>query len=388
MIDEQHELAVDKDLLEELVALRRELHAHPETAMEEEWTSKRITTYLDTLKPDELLTGIGATGVMARFDGKGEGPVLLFRCELDALPIEEENDFEYRSAIDGKSHKCGHDGHMTILCGLARKLSDERPVKGTVWLLFQPAEENGEGAKAVLEDARCKALEFDRVFALHNLPGFPKGSIQMRDDTFTAAVNSIVITLKGRTSHAAEPEHGINPAAAMGEIISRSLALDHNVPGDPHMRVVTPVYARLGSKDYGISAGRAEVHITLRCWHDAELEQLQRCIEDVAREVAGQHHLKLDIAYTQHFHANRNDPATVDIVRKAVEAVGLKVEERTHPFKFGEDFGLFTAKFPGCMFGLGAGEHTPALHNPDYDFPEDIIPHGIAVFERIIRDQA
>jgi len=387
MIDQQQDLAVEKGLLEQLIALRRELHAHPETAMEEEWTARRITKYLENLKPDELLTGVGGTGVLARFDGAEDGPVLLFRCELDALAIEEENDFAHRSTIDGRSHKCGHDGHMTILCGLAEKLAAERPAKGTVWLLFQPAEENGEGAKAVLEDERMKALNVERVFALHNLPGFPKGSIQLRDDTFTAAVNSIVITLKGKTSHAAEPEHGINPAAAMGEIIARSLALDHNVPSDPHMRVVTPVYARLGSKDYGISAGSAEVHITLRCWHDAELEQLQRCVEDVAREVAGHHDLKLEIAYTQHFHANRNHPATVDIVRRAVDALGLKIDERTHPFKFGEDFGLFTAKFPGCMFGLGAGEDTPALHNPDYDFPEEIIPHGIAVFERIIRDQ-
>ena len=388
MIEQQSTVSMDKVLFDELVALRRELHGHPETAMEEEWTSERITRYLQARRPDGLLTNVGGTGVLARFDGKAEGPILLFRCELDALAIQEENDFAHRSTIDGRSHKCGHDGHMAILCGLAEKLAAERPAKVTVWLLFQPAEENGEGAKAVLEDERVRAMHFDRVFALHNLPSFAKGSIQLRDDTFTAAVNSIVITLKGKTSHAAEPEHGINPAAAMGEIITRSLGLDHNVPGDPHMRVVTPVYARLGSKDYGISAGSAEVHITLRCWHDGELEQLQRCVEDVARDVAAKHQLKVDLSYTQHFHANRNDPATVDIVRKAVDALGLKVEERTHPFKFGEDFGLFTAKFPGCMFGLGAGEDTPALHNPDYDFPEEIIPYGIAVFERIIRDQA
>lgn len=387
MIEQDMVTRIDEALLRKLTDLRQELHAHPETAMEEEWTSKRITKYLKTLKPDELLTGIGGTGVIARFDGKGEGPALLFRCELDALPIEEENDFEHRSTIDGKSHKCGHDGHMAILCGLAERLAAERPAKGRAWLVFQPAEENGLGAEAVLADERVKALRFDRVFALHNLPGVPKGTVMLRDDSFTAAVNSIIITLKGKTSHAAEPEHGINPAAAMGEIISRSLALDHNVPSDPHMRVVTPVYARLGSKDYGISAGSAEVHITLRCWHDAELEQLQRCVEDIAREVSAHHKLKPDIAYTQHFHANRNDPATVDMVRKAVDAVGLKGEEPEHPFKFGEDFGLFTQQYPGCMFGLGAGEDTPALHNPDYDFPDGIIPHGIAVFERIVRQQ-
>jgi amidohydrolase len=373
-------------LPEHLVALRRELHAHPETAMEETWTAARVQGSIAALRPDELLTGVGGTGVLARFGGSAPGPVLLFRCELDALPIEEENDFAHRSAIAGKSHKCGHDGHMTILCGLAERLARERPAAGTVWLLFQPAEENGEGARAVLADPRVRPMRFDHVFALHNLPGFPEGSVQLRDDTFTASVNSIIITLKGRTAHAAEPEHGINPAVAMSEVLLAARALDHNAPDDPRMRVVTPVHARLGSPDHGIAAGRAEVHFTLRCWDDAGLEELQQEVERMARDVAARHGLGVAIAYTQRFHANRNDPATTAIVRRAADALGMERAERARPFKFGEDFGLFTARFPGCMFGLGAGEGTPALHNPDYDFPEAIAPHGIALFERIVRD--
>lgn len=376
---------IDAVLEERLVALRRELHAHPETALEERWTADRIQRYLEALRPDELLTQVGGTGLLARFDGIAPGPELLFRCELDALPIEEVNEFGHRSTIAGKSHKCGHDGHMAIITGLAERLAQERPARGRVWLLYQPAEENGMGAQAVLDDERVRPMRFDRVFALHNLPGLPKGTVFVRDGTFTAAVNSIIIELKGKTSHAAEPEHGINPAAAMGAIVTRALALDNNVPSDPHMRVVTPVYARLGSKDYGISAGSAEVHITLRCWNDAELEHLQRCVEDAANEIAAQHGLGIDVTYTQHFHANRNDRVAVDDVRHAVEAVGLEMEEPEHPFKWGEDFGLFTARFPGCMFGMGAGESTPALHNPDYDFPDDIIAQGVSVFERIIR---
>ena len=381
------DMVLQPAILQKLTALRHELHAHPETAMEEEWTARRITSYLEALNPEEILTDVGGTGVMARFDGTADGPTLLFRCELDALAIEEENNFAYRSAIDGKSHKCGHDGHMAILCGLAEKLAAHRPEKGAVWLLFQPAEENGEGAKAILADARVQALHFDRVFALHNLPGIALGTVVLRNDTFTAAVNSIIIKLKGKTSHAAEPEHGINPAVAMGEIINGSLALDHNVPSDLRMRVVTPVYARLGSKDYGISAGSGEVHITLRCWSDAELEGLQQGVERVAREVAYRHGLQLEVTYTQHFHANMNDASTVDLVRKAADALGMVRIEPTHPFKFGEDFGLFTARFPGCMFGLGAGVDAPALHNPDYDFPDALIATGVTVFERIIRDQ-
>ncbi|HPF89758.1 MAG TPA: amidohydrolase [Flavobacteriales bacterium] len=385
MIDQERTSQVSEGLLRKLMYLRRELHAHPETAMEEEWTAQRITRYLEVLEPDALLTKVGGTGILARFDGRADGPDLLFRCELDALPIAEENTFHHRSTIDGRSHKCGHDGHMAIICGLAERLAADRPKQGRVWLLFQPAEENGMGAKAVLADPRVADLHFDRVFALHNLPGVAQGTIRVRNDTFTAAVNSIVMQLKGRTSHAAEPEHGINPAAAMSTIITRTLALAHNVPSDAHMRVITPVYAQLGSKDYGISAGHAEVHLTLRCWTDVELEKLQRTVEELALKVARDEQLELSIHYTQHFHANQNDPDTVDLVRAAVQAAGLHLSEADHPFKWGEDFGLFTQRFPGCMFGIGAGEDTPALHNPDYDFPDAIIPQGIAVFERIIR---
>ncbi|HNU56357.1 MAG TPA: amidohydrolase [Flavobacteriales bacterium] len=388
MIDQERTSQVSEGLLRKLVYLRRELHAHPETAMEEEWTSQRIARYLEVLEPDVLLTKVGGTGILARFDGSKAGPDLLFRCELDALPIEEENTFQHRSTVEGRSHKCGHDGHMTVLCGLAERLAADRPKQGRVWLLFQPAEENGMGAKAVLADPRVADLRFDRVFALHNLPGVPQGTVRVRNNTFTAAVNSIVIQLKGRTSHAAEPEHGINPAEAMSMIITRALALANNVPSDPHMRVVTPVHALLGSKDYGISAGSAEVHLTLRCWTDEDLDALQRDVEQMAVEVARARQLELSIHYTQHFHANQNDPDTVDLVRAAVQAAGLHLSEADHPFKWGEDFGLFTQRFPGCMFGIGAGEDTPALHNPDYDFPDAIIPHGIAVFEQVIRQSS
>lgn len=372
-------------LLKKLRDLRHELHAHPEISGNEHRTAERITEYLQSLKPDELLTNIGGTGILARFDGASEGKELLFRAELDALPIQEENEVAHRSNVDGVSHKCGHDGHMAILCGLAERLAEKRPAKGRVWLLFQPAEENGEGAKAILADPRSDVIGEPTVFALHNLPGIPKGTVMMRENTFTAAVVSIIIKLQGKTSHAAEPEHGINPAEAIAELTQRCLQLGHNVPKDANMRVVTPVYARLGSMDYGISAGNAELHLTLRCWSDEELEKLKSDIEEATEEIAKKHRLKHHHGYIQSFHANQNHPEAVELVRQAVAKADLKGEEPAHPFKWGEDFGLFTAKFNGCMFGIGAGEDMPALHNPDYDFPDDIIPNGLDVFENIVR---
>lgn len=369
----------------DLSAFRRELHAHPELAGEERKTAQRILAVLKALKPDGLLTELGGTGLLATFGKDEAGLQVMVRCELDALAIPEVNDFEHRSVIPGKSHKCGHDGHMAILTGLAEKLSNKRPARGRVHLLYQPAEENGTGAASVLADPRMKDRHFDLVLALHNLPGYPLGSAVVRKGAFTASVNSLVITLQGRTSHAAEPEYGINPALAVAEILAGSQALQHNMPEEDGLRVVTVVHLDLGSKDYGISAGRAEVHLTVRCWTDAELRQLEQEVEQLARTTAGKHKLYVDIRRCFTFQANRNEDAAAELVEQAVRSTGHALVPRAHPFKWGEDFGLFTARYKGCMFGLGAGEEQPALHNPDYDFPDALIPHGVAIFEAAVR---
>lgn len=370
---------------ETLVHFRRELHAHPEVSGDEHDTARRVVGMLNPLRPDALLEELGGTGVLATFGTDTEGPQIMLRCELDALPIEEVNTFAHRSRYDGVSHKCGHDGHTTILTGVAMRLARERPERGRVHLLYQPAEENGAGAKAVLEDPRMQDRSFDLVLALHNLPGYPLGSVVVRKGAFTASVNSMVITFTGRTSHAAEPEHGENPALAVAELLQGAIGLQHNVPADAHMRVVTPVHVDLGSLDYGISAGRAEVHLTVRCWNDEELRRLEKEIEQVAGRCAKEHGLGSTIAYTHTFQANMNDDAAAELMRKAAIEAGARIVDRAHPFKWGEDFGLFTTRYKGCMIGLGAGEDLPALHNPDYDFPDALIPTGVEIFMAAIK---
>ncbi|MEO8733747.1 MAG: amidohydrolase, partial [Flavobacteriales bacterium] len=369
----------------DLKAFRRDLHAHPEISGEEKQTAKRVLTVLHELKPDELLTEVGGTGILATFGTDETGPQVMVRCELDALPIQEVNDFAHRSTSTGVSHKCGHDGHMAILTGLAATLSSDRPTKGRVHLLYQPAEENGAGAAAVLKDPRMKDRRFDLVLALHNLPGYPLGGAVVRKGAFTASVNSMVIAFEGRTSHAAEPENGTNPALAVAELLTGALALQHNVPTEDGLRVVTVVHVNLGSEDYGISAGNAEVHLTVRCWTDVELEKLQQDVEDLSRKLAKKHDLGVKIRYCFTFKANQNDVAAAELVADAVRSTGHKLISRDHPFKWGEDFGLFTAKYKGCMFGLGSGEEMPALHNPDYDFPDELIPHGVELFNTAVR---
>jgi len=372
--------------LQQLVTFRKELHAHPEVSGKERETAQRVLHLLEKCSPDSLLSGVGGHGIIATFDSGKEGPALLFRAELDALPIREVNTFGHRSKYDGVSHMCGHDGHATVLCGLAQELAAQRPKKGKVHLLFQPAEENGEGAKAMLADPKFEGIAPDMVFAFHNLPGYPLGTAVVRDGIFTAAVNSIIIHLKGKTAHAAEPEHGINPALAVADILKGSLHLAHNVPADKDMRVVTPVHVLLGDTSYGISAGEAAVHLTVRCWDDSNLRQLERDIEALSRSVSGEYGLQVSFEYTQSFHANCNHPEAASLVRRAAENHGIPLTERDFPFKWGEDFGLFTDRFKGCMFGIGSGENQPALHNPDYDWPDALTPVGIRIFHGVIKD--
>lgn len=369
----------------DLIALRRTLHAHPELSGEEHGTAGRILEVLRPLQPDALLTGLGGTGLLATFGTDAEGPQVLLRCELDALPIHEVNTFDHRSAEPGVSHKCGHDGHMAILAGVAERFAQDRPARGRVHLLYQPAEENGAGAAAVLADPRMEGRRFDLVLALHNLPGYPLGTVVARKGAFTASVNSLMIHLEGRTSHAAEPEHGINPALAVAELLTGALALQRNEPGAEDLRVVTVVHVSLGSKDYGISAGSAEVHLTLRCWTDAALQQLEQDVERVARNAARSHRLGITIDRGFTFKANRNADAAVDLVAQAARTVGRPLLVRDQPFKWGEDLGRFTAQYHGCMFGLGAGEDMPALHNPDYDFPDALAPHGVELLHAAAR---
>ncbi|HET8964370.1 MAG TPA: amidohydrolase [Chitinophagales bacterium] len=374
-------MKIDYDTLKQF---RRTLHANPEVSESEIETAKRVTEFLKNCNPDELITEIGGTGIIATWNSGNEGNEIVFRAELDALPIKEINTFDYASTIEGVSHKCGHDGHATILCGLAKYLSANKTAKGKVRLLFQPAEENGEGAKAMLADEKFKNIQPDYIFALHNLPAYPLHQIVVKENNFTAAVNSIIINLHGKTSHAAEPENGINPALAVAEIITQSIARENNNPEKEDMRVITPVFIELGEKSYGVSAGDASVHLTLRCLDNTHLRQLEKDIETLSKAIAVRYNLKIDFEYTQTFFANVNDKSATALVKQSAMKNNLAITERSYPFKWGEDFGLFTTKFKGCMFGLGAGENTPALHNPDYDFPDALLETGVRIFSGII----
>lgn len=369
---------------EKLVGLRKELHQYPELSGYEIETSKRIIQFLKLNNPTKIIDSIGGSGLAAIYDFGESGKTITIRCELDALPIQEINQFSHRSTTNGVSHKCGHDGHMAILSGVSSWLKNQKFQKGKVVLLFQPAEENGEGAYKVLNNQRFIELKIDYFFSLHNLPKEPMHSIVMNDAGFSAEVQSFSILLNGKESHAAEPENGINPAMAMAKIINELSATEIADTSRNDFTIMTPVHFLMGQKSYGISPALAELHYTLRTWTNAKMIELQQKIEDVVAAVSKDYDLEYKINWFEYFPATVNYPETNEYVYEAIKQNDFQLVNKSNPMKFGEDFGWYSKTYKTTMFGLGAGLDTPALHNADYDFPDEIIETGVKMFTSII----
>lgn len=372
--------------MSELPTLRHALHCTPELSNHESHTAQRIERILQDHAPDELLTGLGGHGLVALFRGPAPGPLVLVRCELDALPIPETVELPHGSETPGVAHKCGHDGHMTMVLGLAPRLRRRPPARGAIGLLFQPAEETGEGAARMLADPRLVALAPDWVFALHNLPGAPLGEVALRDGPFASASSGLVATLRGATSHAAEPEQGRSPALAIAEIIQRWTGLPQTDVSLHEAAKVTVVHARLGERAFGTTPGEATVMSTLRAHGQATLDRLLRRAQEQARRIAAVSTLDCETQLVEPFPATVNSPEANARVSAAAARLGLSVRSLPHPFAWSEDFGHFTARFRGALFGLGAGEDQPPLHHPTYDFPDALLSVGTNLLEAIGRE--
>lgn len=367
-----------------LQSLRRELHQHPELSGWEVETATRIHAFIQEHYPTKVIENIGGSGLAAVYDFGGNGPTVMIRCELDALPIAEPNDFDYRSEVEGVSHKCGHDGHMAMVAGAVLWLKEQSFGAGRVVFFFQAAEETGKGAALALADERFRALKPDYVFALHNIPGAPLGEVVVTPEMFSPTVQSFAVHLAGKEAHASEPENGHNPALAISEMVGAFA--DLNVPDAyrPDFAVLTPVHLRLGQKAYGISPGRGELHYTIRTWTEAEMTTLKARIESQVTKVCQRHHLEANTDWFEYFPGTVNDAECRERVMEAASKNGFKLKEQAVPFRFGEDFGWLAREYKVAMFGLGAGENCPALHHAEYDFPEEVLPVGIGMFAGLI----
>ncbi|MBN2595671.1 MAG: amidohydrolase [Marinifilaceae bacterium] len=367
-----------------IIALRRELHQYPEVSNCEYQTTNRIVNFINEYRPDEVIR-LGDKGVLFVFKGVEQGETIMFRCELDALPIKEVSGLEYASVNKGISHACGHDGHMAIVAGLAQKIATDRPDKGKVILLFQPAEEVEQGALDVMENIDFKNNEPDYLFALHNIPGLKKNRIVLKKGSFASGSKGMIVKLTGKTSHAAEPQDGISPADAVSQIIKRMHDLRENKTLFIDFILLTIIHIQLGEISFGTSPGYAEMRITLRAFENEDLTLLTSLCEKIVKEVADKERLACEISYTEVFPATMNHDGCVGIVERAAKQNGLDVEYIKTPYKWSEDFGCYTEKFNACYFGLGSGNEQPQLHNPDFDFPDDIIETGINLFYTIYK---
>ena len=372
--------------LERLTAFRRLLHSLPELLGEECETAVLIGDALAETRPTLVLAGLGGHGVAAVYDGAGPGPTVMIRSELDALPIFEMSDVPHRSTVPGKAHLCGHDGHSTILLGLACQLKRNPPERGRVVLLFQPAEETGAGARAVLADPRFEQIRPEWSFSLHNMPGVPIGQALLTFGHVNCASQGLRVRLIGKTSHASVPEAGISPGPALASLIQGLQLLGPGGELSPDFRLVTVTHARLGEPAFGIAPGDAELFVTLRAMTDEGMADLLTQANALIQKQVALHNLRLDTSHHDVFAACANDPAATAHLESALAAEGIAVSQAGLPMRGSEDFGVFGSVSKSAMFFLGAGERHPMLHNPDYDFPDELIPISVRIFERVIRN--
>ena len=371
----------------ELTTWRRMMHQFPEVSRDERETAVRVVQALKTLHPDQIITGLGGHGVAAVFNGAAIGPTVMFRAELDALPITEISSADHRSTIPGNAHLCGHEGHMTWLMGLARLIARKRTARGRVVLMFQPAEEDGSGAAAVVADPAYAALRPDWAFGMHNMPGVPFGTAWLAAGTICCASVGMKITLTGKTAHAAMPQTGVSPGAAMAALIPTLTALGAVGPIGSDYRLVTITHAVLGVRAFGIAPGEAEIWATLRTRDDGPMAALRADAEALVQAEATKAGLGLRMTYHDDFAATVNGPAATAHLAVAMDALNIPHSPGDLPMRASEDFGRFGNGITKlAMVMLGAGVDHAALHNPDYDFPDGLIAPGVQLFHRVMTD--
>ncbi len=355
--------------------LRHELHEHPELSNEERWTKNHLMEFLRRHTALEIVDR--GNWFYAVFRSKGGGRKIAFRADYDAIPMEESIDLPYGSTMPGVAHKCGHDGHAASLAGFALEV-DRTGSDNSIFFLFQPAEETGEGA------AQCASFigenGIEEIFAYHNMSGLPCWSIAVIDGTAHCASRGMILRFEGVPSHASQPERGRNPAYAIGKILGALPALTD--PGKTRgMTLCTVIQVAVGERAFGVSAGEGELLLTIRALFEDELDALQAAIEDEARRQAGEYGLEVRFSTVDSFPATVNHKESSDRVRHVAREKGYELVEMEEPRRGSEDFGYYTRETRGAIFYIGNGEDYPPLHTHGYDFRDELIPVAVEMFK-------
>lgn len=369
---------------DELTALRRDLHAHPELGFEEVRTSGIVAGLLEGFGI-EVHRGIGGTGLVGVLKGRSDnGRRIGLRADMDALPIAEETNLPYRSTVPGKMHACGHDGHTAMLVGAARYLAETRAFDGTAVFVFQPAEEGLGGARAMLADGLFQRFPCDEIYGLHNQPSGPHGTIKLRPGPIMAAADFFDIHVKGRGIHAAQPHRGIDPivvatalAQAMQSIVSRN--------ADPLKSIVLSITQIHAGSAYNVIPDTAHMAGTIRTF-DRDLRALAGArMRELARGYAAAYGAEIAVDIQDRFSVLENAPEqTAAAIATATELFGAdRVDLDAAPKMGSEDFADMVMAVPGAYAWIG-GNPGAGLHNPGYNFDDTIIPIGSAYLARLV----
>ncbi|NDW03497.1 M20 aminoacylase family protein [Jiella pacifica] len=370
----------------EIEAWRRALHAAPELLYEVNDTAAFVTARLQEFGCDDVITGIGQTGVVGLIHGR-EGPggrMIGLRADMDALPIVEETGLPHASKRPGMMHACGHDGHMAMLLGAAKSLSETRGFSGTVALIFQPAEEGGAGGKAMIEDGLFARFPVEKVYGMHNLPGMPVGKFGMRHGPIMASTDEFAITLKGRGSHAAMPHRSADPILA-GAVLVQALQAIVARNTDPLKSLVVSVTQFHGGYAHNVIPDTAEVSGTVRALGTDTRDLAERRIREIAAGIAAAHDLQAVIDWDRNYPVTVNDAAESDFCAEvAMDVVGpANVDPAAPPLLAGEDFSYMLEEKPGAYVFIGNGDSS-GLHTATYDFADDALTFGVSYWVRLV----
>ncbi|MFP3606272.1 M20 aminoacylase family protein [Paraburkholderia sp. SIMBA_053] len=360
--------------------LRRDLHAHPELRFEEHRTADVVARELEELGYT-VSRGLGGTGVVASLPGANPHWGIVLRADMDALPIQEANDFTHASCTHGVMHACGHDGHTVMLLGAARLLKGMPQLPGSVHFVFQPGEEGGAGARKMIDDGLFEQYPTEAVFGMHNWPSLPGGHFGLRVGPIMAAGSRFRITVTGKGAHAAQPHLGLDPIPLACSMVlqCQTIAARHKDPVDPAVISVCMIHA--GDTD-NVIPDSAELRGTIRTLSSELQQKLQRDIQLMCEGLAAAHGAQVEVTFFQYYPATINTRAETQLCEAVIrETFG---DERTHagvPANMtSEDFGFMLEERPGTYVLIGnahVGKTAPGLHNPKYDFNDDIIPAGV-----------
>ncbi len=373
---------------------RHDIHAHPELAFQENRTSSIVSQRLKELR-FQVHTGLARTGVVGVLPGNGRGPSIGLRADMDALPIEERptpgKDKPYISTHKGTMHACGHDGHTSMLLGAAELLAQrwkENPYSGDVVLVFQPAEENEGGGKEMVEQGLFSQFPVSQIFALHNWPGMPVGTIGLCDGPIMAAYDRFDLTVRGEGCHAAMPQFGDDVILVASEIVQALQKLtSRNHPFEPSVLSITKFHA---GDAYNVLPATAELAGTLRTFEPQHRERLIQEIERTIYGMAGANGVQASVEWKDGYPATINEKKATQLARKtALDLVGSEgLMDPVQPSTGSEDFGYMLQRVPGCYawIGNGPGEGGCLLHNPAYDFNDEILETGIRYWVQLVEN--